>query len=73
MLDSNGVIKIGDFGVSKMITPYEIMREQTGTPAYIAPEIILDEGYSGFGADVWSSGVVLYTMLYGVVPFRNQD
>lgn len=49
------------------------MREQTGTPAYIAPEIILDEGYSGYGADVWSAGVVLYTMLYGVVPFRNQD
>ncbi len=54
-----------------MISPYEVMREQTGTPAYIAPEIILDEGYSGYGADVWSAGVVLYTMLYGVVPFRN--
>lgn len=56
-----------------MISPYEVMHEQTGTPAYIAPEIILDEGYSGYGADIWSAGVVLYTMLYGVVPFRHQD
>lgn len=54
-----------------MISPYEVMHEQTGTPAYIAPEIILDEGYSGYGADIWSAGVVLYTMLYGVVPFRH--
>jgi serine/threonine protein kinase len=32
-------------------------------PAYIAPEIIADEGYEGFFADLWSLGVVLYAML----------
>lgn len=49
------------------------MMEQCGTPAYIAPEILLDKGYKGFGVDVWSSGVVLYSMLYGSVPFKGAN
>jgi serine/threonine protein kinase len=46
------------------------MTEQCGTPAYIAPEIIKEDGYEGFGVDIWSAGVVLYAMLYGSVPFK---
>ena len=49
------------------------MTEQCGTPAYIAPEILADRGYEGFAVDIWSSGVVLYAMLYGVVPFRANN
>jgi 5'-AMP-activated protein kinase catalytic alpha subunit len=73
ILDSEGAIKIGDFGVSKIIEPGVTMYDQCGTPAYIAPEILRDKGYRGFGIDVWSSGVVLYAMLYGTVPFRAQN
>lgn len=73
ILDSEGMIKIGDFGVSKIIDPKQIMYDQCGTPAYIAPEILRDKGYKGCGIDVWSSGVVLYAMLYGTVPFRAQN
>lgn len=49
------------------------MHEQSGTPAYIAPEILREEGYSGFKADIWSAGVVLYAMLCGTVPFKASN
>lgn len=49
------------------------MFEQSGTPAYIAPEIIRDKGYKGFKADLWSAGVVLFAMLYGTVPFKANN
>ena len=73
LLDGKGIVKIADFGVSKQVRPGEIMREQCGTPAYIAPEIIRDRGYTGFKADLWSAGVVLYAMLYGTVPFKANN
>ena len=63
-------IKICDFGVSKLIKKGQIVREQCGTPAYLAPEIIVDQGYSGFTVDMWSLGVLLFTMVNGRVPFK---
>ena len=56
LLDGKGQVKIVDFGVSKQITLGTKMREQCGTPAYIAPEILRDQGYYGFAVDIWSSG-----------------
>lgn len=49
------------------------MFEQSGTPAYIAPEIIRDKGYKGFKADLWSAGVVLFALLFGTVPFKANN
>jgi serine/threonine protein kinase len=52
----------------------QTITEQCGTPAYIAPEIIAsDNGYSGFSPDVWSLGVLLYSMLCGTVPFKAHN
>ena len=73
LLDLDNNIKICDFGVSRKINIGDIMFEQCGTPAYIAPEILINKGYEGFGVDVWSAGVVLYAMLSGTVPFKGNN
>ena len=71
LLDGHGRVKIGDFGVSARIEgPSEVLFEHCGTPAYIAPEIVLEHGYLGLQADVWSSGICLFAMIYGSVPFK---
>ena len=73
LIDLNNNIKLCDFGVGKIIQENEILDEQCGTPAYIAPEILENKGYVGWGVDVWSSGVVLYAMLSGTVPFKANN
>lgn len=73
LLDGDGGVKLCDFGVSKIMKPDQEINEQCGTPAYIAPEIISDQGYSGFSVDVWSLGVLLYAMLCGTVPFKANN
>jgi serine/threonine protein kinase len=49
----------------------ELLYERCGTPAYIAPEIIREVPYEGTLVDVWSAGVVLYTMICGEFPFNS--
>lgn len=66
-------IKICDFGVSKILKKNEIIDEKCGTPAYLAPEIILGCGYEGYWSDIWSLGVLLYCLVCATVPFRGQS
>ena len=74
LIDLNNNIKLCDFGVGKYIlNENEILFDQCGTPAYIAPEVISGDGYSGFPVDLWSSGIVLYSLLMGNIPFKAQN
>jgi len=73
LINSEGILKIGDFGEATTIKQGEKIFARRGTPAYIAPEVLKGKGYEGFGIDIWSAGVVLYTMLYGAVPFKSSN
>lgn len=68
-------LKIGDFGLAAKLD-YDEEKKTTicGTPNYIAPEI-LDNHHKGhsFQVDVWSLGVVMFTMLVGKPPFEDVD
>ena len=59
--------------MSKKVGKGEKLRERCGTPAYIAPEILKKLDYDGTLVDVWSAGVVLYTMIYGNFPFHGDS
>jgi len=65
-------IKLTDFGLSKIIMPGESMFDSCGTPAYVAPEVLSKKGYYK-EVDIWSTGVILYTMLARALPFHSSD
>ena len=73
-IDSNMRIKVGDFGLAtNLITADEKRKTICGTPNYIAPEILEGKEGHSFEVDVWSTGVILYTLLIGKPPFETKD
>jgi len=66
-----GLIKIADFGLSKVIWDSQTMTP-CGTVGYTAPEIVKDERYSK-SVDMWALGCVLYTLLCGFPPFYDES
>lgn len=73
-LDSDMRVKVGDFGLATRLTHAE-ERKRTicGTPNYIAPEILEGKEGHSFEVDIWSTGVIMYTLLYGKPPFESKD
>lgn len=67
-------IKVGDFGLAAKIE-FEGERKRTicGTPNYIAPEVLENKNGHSYEVDIWSFGVILYTMLIGKPPFETSD
>jgi hypothetical protein len=66
-----GVIKIMDFGLSRIISPNEKLVDGYGTLSFVAPEILLRTPYNK-EVDIWSMGIILFYMLSGKLPFRGK-
>ena len=77
LIDLNNNVKICDFGIGRKITSKnQLLYDQCGTLMYMAPEILLstkEKGYEGFPVDIWSSGISLYIMLSGTLPFNYKN
>lgn len=74
LLDSQGNLKISDFGLSALPEQgVTILKTTCGTPNYVAPEVLSHKGYNGAVADVWSCGVILYVLMAGYLPFDEMD
>jgi serine/threonine protein kinase len=76
LVDDRDNIKITDFGLANMQkgdpnAQQNLLSTVCGTPNYVAPEVLKEEGYNGLTADVWSCGVILFVMLAGYLPFDD--
>jgi len=73
-IDHHMRVKVGDFGLATRLThPDERKKTVCGTPNYIAPEILEGKDGHSFEVDIWSTGVILYTLLVGKPPFESKD
>ncbi|XP_048370199.1 serine/threonine-protein kinase Chk2 isoform X2 [Sphaerodactylus townsendi] len=74
-LKENCLVKITDFGQSKILGETSLMQTLCGTPNYLAPEVLNSAGTAGYGksVDCWSLGVILFMCLSGYPPFSDQN
>ena len=72
LLDNKKRIRISDFGLSGIVPEYDsLLSTPCGTPLYAPPEMLRGEKYNGVYSDIWSCGIILYTMLVGDLPYAD--
>lgn len=69
LIDFDSTIKIVDFGLSNFYENNGLLKTSCGSPCYAAPELISGLPYDGLKSDIWSSGVILFAMIAGNLPF----
>ena len=73
LLTKRRVLKIIDFGLSNFFFGEELLVTPCGSPSYTPPEMIKGYKYNGFAVDIWTTGIILYGMLCGYLPFEEKD
>ena len=76
LLTKNHILKIIDFGLSNYFDvnkPNNLLSTPCGSPCYASPEMVLGKKYDGFKIDIWATGIILYAMLCGYLPFEEND
>jgi 5'-AMP-activated protein kinase catalytic alpha subunit len=67
------ILKIIDFGLGNIYKNNQLLKTACGSPCYAPPEMIKEESYNGAKSDIWSSGIILYLMLCGKLPFYHEQ
>ena len=71
--DEQENLKLIDFGLSNYFSESKLLKSSCGSPCYASPEMLSGMPYLGLTTDLWSSGIVLYSMLVGSLPFDDQE
>ena len=72
LLTEKNKLKIIDFGLSNYFNG-NLLETPCGSPCYASPEMVRGHKYNGFKIDIWSSGIILYAMLCGYLPFEEME
>lgn len=67
------LFQIADFGLSNVFDDQRLLNTFCGSPLYASPEIVKGTPYHGPEVDCWSLGVLLYTLVYGAMPFDGSN
>ena len=73
LLGENHLIKLIDFGLSNYFDDNKLLITPCGSPCYASPEMIRGEEYNGANNDIWATGIILFAMLCGYLPFENEE
>ena len=75
LLTQDEILKIIDFGLSNYLkeNQLELLETPCGSPCYASPEMLSGENYDGFKIDIWATGIILFAMLCGYLPFDHKD
>lgn len=73
LICGDGRLKLADFGMSCLFFPQSLLQTACGSPHYCAPEVLSETLYDGYAADVWSLGVVLFSMITGGLPLDDEN
>ena len=75
LLTKDHILKIIDFGLSNYFKKgqKDLLVTPCGSPCYASPEMVAGKKYNGFKIDIWSTGIILYAMLCGYLPFEDKD
>lgn len=71
LMDKEMNVKIADFGLGNLYKPSELLQTACGSPCYAAPEMIAGKKYVAIDVDIWSSGITLFAMMCGYLPFDH--
>ena len=73
LLGKDNILKIIDFGLSNFCEAEDYLETPCGSPCYASPEMVCGNKYNGHMIDIWSTGIIIFAMVCGYLPFEDPD